>query len=236
MVGNLSEVTQQVRDSGPVAQPPSRLPLSPSSVHMYFTQGSSKQTLCLWSLEDGERHPLLPRSQRSPGYWPAAFLSWGTWPSVMPVLVLQTEAPESWNLQGGGVLCSQSGWGHKHQGRTSEHRCRWAVGPAAHACWRVDGCAQWRIEHALPPRKTSAELGCLFLPYFNSLVSLVLPLSTVPPLGFSALDSLKGWETLASLCLSSSLGVLHSEVPREVKHPFTVTPSLSFQKTVAQPL
>lgn len=169
MVGNLSEVTQQVRDSGPVAQPPSRLPLSPSSAHMYFTQGRSKQTLC--PLESGgwREAPSPPKKSEVPRSWAAdSFLSRGARPSVMPVLVLQTETPGSWNLQGGGVLRSQSGGGHKHQGRTSEHGCRcpWAVGPAAHACWRVDGCAQWRIERALPPRKTSAELGCLFLPYF----------------------------------------------------------------------
>ena len=84
MVGNLSEVTQQVRDSGPVAQPPSRLPLSPSSAHMYFTQGRSKQTLC--PLESGgwREAPSPPKKSEVPRSWAAdSFLSRGARPSVI---------------------------------------------------------------------------------------------------------------------------------------------------------
>ena len=178
MVGNLSEVTQQGRDSGPQSN---LLPgCSSPQLHAHALHPAKKQAdplpFGVWRMET-----LPPRSQRSPGSWPAdSLLSRGAWPSVVPVLVLQRPQSHGICREAGCSAASQAGVISTRvaQGNAGAGAPR-AVGPAAHACCRVDGCAPWRIERALPPRKTSAELGCLFLPYFV-LTSLFLWFSLFP--------------------------------------------------------
>ena len=100
----------------------------PSSMHMHFTQQRSKQTLC--PLESGgwREAPSSPKKSEVPRVLASRqpFVTWSM--AICGASAGAAETPESWNLQGGGVLCSQSGWGHKHQGHTRERRSRCTQG------------------------------------------------------------------------------------------------------------